>query len=66
MRGMPDQEGDPVTDQPAHQMPAGVRPRRDPAATAPKITEADRPDPAELARIREQLQRHRRLPPRGQ
>ncbi|MGH3788827.1 MAG: hypothetical protein ACRDRG_20280 [Pseudonocardiaceae bacterium] len=30
------------------------RPRRDPAASAPKISEADRLSPAELARQREQ------------
>lgn len=35
-------------------LPSGYRPRR--APSPPRITEQDRPDPAELARLRKQLQ----------
>ncbi|MGH4012910.1 MAG: hypothetical protein ACRDSL_03030 [Pseudonocardiaceae bacterium] len=34
--------------------PTGRRPRRSPTAGLPRLAEADRPDPAELARLREQ------------
>lgn len=36
-------------------IPASYRPRRSPVAGLPRIAEADRPDPAELARLRKQL-----------
>ncbi len=37
--------------------PAGYRPRRSPLAGLPRLAEADRPDPAELARARRQSSR---------
>lgn len=47
-RSLPD---DPPDDQWHALVPAGYRPRRDPAATAPKISDQDRPDPAQLRRL---------------
>lgn len=42
------------------------RPRRDPAAAAPPLAEADKPSPAELARQRAQLTPRRRPRPQGE
>lgn len=43
--------------------PQGPRRRRDPAESAPKIAESDRPNPAELARARELASKRHRVPP---
>lgn len=44
-----------MTDDQATRLPSGYRPRR--ALSVPMIAEHERPDPAELARLRKQSQR---------
>lgn len=48
------------TDQP-DPIPPGYRPRRSPLAGLPMIAEADRPDAAELAELRKEAGKARRL-----
>lgn len=60
--GLEDREMTAVTDQ----LPAsGYRPRRSPTAGVPRLDPADRPDPAELARLRKSVAGAHRVRPRG-
>jgi len=46
-------------------LPAGYRPPRDPAASAPRVSDTDRPDPAVVDAVRERLRYRRSWRVRG-